>query len=210
MIVEFVGAPAAGKSTLARETYRKLSMISASLHNGSGNFRLDGAPLPRGEVYLDRVLSPLVSPALALWCAVNARSKERFSDLLGLSRRARFVRRLRNIPRVHLINEGPFRQACTLRSRHPLAFGDFVFDHIPLPDLAVVVTVDPTVALERLRMRGEQTVSVDWTDSEILEFVSRNQEFTLRTIERLGVSSIVSPSADELADRLRYETRTAR
>ena len=167
MIVEVVGFSGAGKSTAIRSAAAKLEVSPQS-----------GKDLPTARrTHLAALAS---NPALALWCTQNFGWAPR-SQLLDLVRRDYRLRLLRKEAGILLLDNSPMHRL----GRAILAGargGERAAALLTEPDVAVLVTVDPKVGLERFRNRPTRHIDHRMTDDEIIVRHAEYKDFVSRAL----------------------------
>lgn len=165
MIVEFVGASGAGKSTLIRMSFEELARRGIDVHR----WNLDGGRdivKSRRNFNINGVLEATTRLSSTRLCLQQLRPppgvplRSHWRQLRWMLGAARSIRKLRQVPGVHLVDEGPRKLAGARAPR--LGDGlDRLLAALPKVDLTVACVVDPDVAVERVRARGSGSATPD-------------------------------------------------
>lgn len=165
MIVEFVGSSGAGKSTLVRMSFAELARRGVDVHR----WNLDGGRdvlKSRRNFNCNGVLEAFARPRIARWCLQQLRPspgvplRSHWRQLRWLLGAARSVRKLQQVPGIHLVDEGPSKVAAAYAGR----LGEDVsglFAALPNVDLTVACVVDPEVTVARVRSRDRGARTFD-------------------------------------------------
>jgi thymidylate kinase len=191
MIVEFLGPPCTGKTTLLKVVGQRLHAagIEAEHHNARRK-----PPSPA------RALN---DPRIAAWYVTNPRLARGNGGRLMLQAIAA-TRPLRGLSGVHMIDEGPMRIPWVLdQSRLP----KLLISAIPRADLAVLVDCDPHERLRRVRA-ADRKYARTRSDKQILAGHNTHLVWGRRLTEFHGVplfevdTTDRSDCSDEVVDRI--------
>ena len=155
MLIEFIGPPGAGKSTIAAELADAASLLRENL---DGNRRLGGGSLTSRQVARQRLLAIATQPWLSIPLLAEIVQGQRGTSAswrINLLRRNRLMRQLRKTRRSAVIEEG-VTHACVLALSESKGSSDLRRWHrlLELPDLVVSVRVTPEVARDRVLSRA--------------------------------------------------------
>jgi thymidylate kinase len=162
IVVEFLGMPAAGKTTLARAVAERLSREGHSVElpavhlvhppRGIGNRASRIALLARRGLRRPRV-------EIRRLLALRRTRQDSFADLRtvweNLATVAWLIERARTMEGVHLIDQGVFQAIWSVGLSADTFDVDAHLEGMPLPDLLVVLTVDQQTGRSRLAARTE-------------------------------------------------------
>lgn len=154
IIVEIIGPPGAGKSSMISRLERRLERrgVDVHAHRAIGFFDPDGRRESAGRRRVTQIAAVALNARLLLWLWWHGRDVWGPKELAAMCVRVHFAKRLRRRNGLHLLDEGPLRAAPGLmpdaerRGR--------LLRLLPRPDLVVALTVDPEVAIGRVRHRG--------------------------------------------------------
>ena len=184
VVIEIIGPAGAGKSTLVARLEHLLRRQGTEVvaHRAIGFVDPDGRPESKVRRRANQALSLLSNPRLVLWCWRYGRSTLDSKTLVAMCVRARFAKRLRRRPGIHLLDEGPLRIAPVLFA-HAQGRGPELLAFLPLPQLVVALTVDPDVPVERVQARPVGTIS-SAAALERLRSANRLHTSALETIQQ--------------------------
>lgn len=152
MVVEFVGPPGAGKSTIAQELARLMGRRSLTL---DGYRTHQGRLLSPREVTLQRWWSVASQPALARAALDCARREGRglaLSWMINLARRNRMMEDLEGGGLI--LEEGTLSALCLAQAARSRPWEMLsVLPHLAHGDTVVVIDIDVDTAVERIRLR---------------------------------------------------------
>ena len=160
MIVDLIGLPGAGKSTVARAATSLLEQqgVGATHAENDGAATLDGRRRVGWEARRFKVASVVGHPALAATCAafaVGPLGRQYVPMLLNLCQRDRELRGAKPTG-VVLLHESSLHRLCItlacLERTSAAVVGRFLA-HMTWPDLVVHVKVEPQLAHTRARER---------------------------------------------------------
>lgn len=164
MIVEFVGPPGAGKTTIAQELARLTGQTSLTL---DGYRARDGRILSRREVTVHRWWSLVSQPRLANEALDCARLEGRglaLSWMINLARRNSMMRSLRGHDMI--LEEGTLSALCLAQAARSQQWEMLaVLPRLTHGDRVIVLHIDPDTAVERIRVR--QGILADRDDDEL-------------------------------------------
>lgn len=130
MIVEFIGTSGAGKSTLIRATFSELASRGSDVHRWNADGGRDVTRWKRNH-NVSAVLEAFQNVRLGSWCFRHAKSQGSLSfvqnarQLRWMLGAARSSRKLRHIPGIHLLDEGPTKVATPMRLAGSVGSRDF-------------------------------------------------------------------------------------
>ena len=170
MIIEYVGPPGAGKTTLVRARASESGAQVLDMVDGHGP---DGSRPGRQARRVQWVRSVASNPRFARWWwARIRRDKDIVRHALEASRRDWVVRRLRRRDGTWLVDEGPLHRLLWV-----LAWsgwdGDLPSTGLVCADEVVVVNTPPEVAFERVSARGGANTVLDLPEAERLDALRR-------------------------------------
>lgn len=172
MIVEFVGPPGAGKSTIAGELSRLTGQPSFTL-DGFGT--VGGRALTRREVEIQRWWALASQPHLAREAVTCARREGRglaLSWMINLARRNRMMGSLKD--KDVILEEGTLSALCLAKAARSRAWDVLsVLPRLSYGRIIVAVDIDIDTAVERIQMR--QGILADKDASSLRRLVSRYQ-----------------------------------
>lgn len=166
-VVEFVGAPGAGKTTLVLQVAAALRAQGFACRPVQGHNRDEPGTLPRGRlpraaVRLGRLTR---TPGMSLRCLPHVCSRAAGLDLLRLQRREALRRTLRSPSRrdhvdasyVVLLDEGCLHKVMLMAAQGRAARPGALARSVTQPDLCVLVDAGVDTAMERIRGRPVTT-----------------------------------------------------
>lgn len=203
MVVEFVGAPGSGKSTLAAAVVAELRMrsVHARAHVGTGPVSVRGELLSRRRRRLRQFWGMLTNLPVVYWYFAHAhrRSLKRLAQLCAA---LQFARELRPLGGFQVLDEGPFRILTPMIDDCAPPHTS-VLRHVPLPDLAVVVTTDPDVAVARVRSRSPGRLLPTQASDEVVRGWHEAHHDSFRIMGRLAPVFAVDTTQGEPASHAR-------
>jgi thymidylate kinase len=176
VIVDFVGLPGAGKSTLAQAVAALLEGdgVSAMAGENGGTTAADGRRLSRWERLGFRIASVWANPGLIAACApivLRPGGTEDLPMFVNLCRRDRALRVAR--PKgILLLHESSLHRLCIALALVERSSPDVVerfVRRMAWPDALVYLEVEPAVATERVRERLERMGPVAAADIAALD-----------------------------------------
>jgi hypothetical protein len=185
MIVEFIGAPGSGKSSIAHDSVRRLCAggVRASYCDIQGFSKADGLPRSDASLHFDRAISLLTTPRLSaalVQTLVTNRRPEMLSWLLNLSRRNRAARGARQYDGVLFLDDGPLHGICSGITRTQMHYDSEIFamflERIRLPDVVIVLWIPPEVAHQRLCERDPRHILSRTDERAAVAHLARQQE----------------------------------
>jgi hypothetical protein len=212
VVVEFVGVPGAGKSTLAERAAAQLRALGVPVHLHAHPAAPDPAPRSRLEKYLryTKYLPAFVAvgcrhPAFAARttsCVLRSGQRSLWDAakvLHNLFRMTRLLRRCRRRHGVHLVDQGVLQSlwavAYSAGSSRPDTLPRLASAFVALPDVAVVVKAPAPVLRGRL---VERAVAIGRLDAEL-----RHDPSALAR----AVESVASVEAALASSRWRHAVR---
>ena len=217
MIVEFIGVPGVGKTTIIaqlRECLSQAGIPTTCHHLGSAEDVgvVADSWLQRNLVRVVRVAS---TSLLGVAAALRVRGKSTGADLLRLINREVKRRALKDDPSgVVLIDEGSLHKLCMLhadaRVARPMGMARWVSN----PDMCVVLESEPGTAAVRIRARSHPHKMVDRkTLADLQSYLTRYTD-GVRLLERrlrcpvVHVSTETPDAREELHTALIARFRT--
>lgn len=208
-VIELVGMPGSGKSTLAGELAAEFG------HRGVRTILNDDGSAPPGHFQeipryrrrLERAGTVLAHPRLAASIAVRSTSLGAAKDLWRLvTRELRRQRLSKVLSDLVIMDEGPLHKLSMLYADDQVLRVPGLLSKLTEPSFCVSLTLDPDVAIARLRSR-QSTSPVDSRPSNDLErYLARYAAFQARMTRSLRCPVVeldASSKADvaALADR---------
>jgi hypothetical protein len=175
MIIEFVGAPGAGKSVLAQRVGELATDRGVQLRSDTLN-RHDGAR------WFERMAAIRTNPGLA---AILARAVPGPAPKTRLATGNRLLRRdwlTRGLPPRTLLDSGVHFAACGVIRRLGLPAETFV-PHLSPPYALVRLNVAPMVSLERIRQRGTDHPTLTMHEDAALRYLAEYAVIIDRIVE---------------------------
>ena len=215
MIVEFLGLPGAGKSTLARLAAEALAACNIAVENASGVLVHDVGPLRRWLHKAGYILEALAREPRRSARAINAIRKTRqasVSDLLSTTLNWLLVttlaRRAASSGKVVLLDQGIAQALWSVAQSAEgqgwkAAMGGAA-SLAPMPDMIVVVRAAPRDIASRLatRRRGRSRLTAgEAADPELLTRASAHAEAVMDLMRhrRVPITTITNDHRQQLA-----------
>lgn len=192
VIVEFIGAPAVGKTTVAPIV---AALLNLPAYRGQAFHGFDGAPLTERQKQLDRVLSVVRYPRLA-YCAFgldNRCVRRRIDFALNMCRRNRFAARAAQTGGV--IESGPMHGLCQISA-------NVGFDAVSLwplvvhADVYVWLRANPDLVADRLRERQPDTARSATHPARVVRY----EEHIARIVADID-RPVIAVTCNDLPDR---------
>lgn len=201
MIVEFVGAPGSGKTTLIPAVHDELTRYGLEPRIADLD-RVDG-PRTRPGVAATWLSLLLANPRLTgrlLSLVHRDRRRVVSRRLLAVALRDRKVRRLGRSQAITLVDEGPFHRLLWAYSfyadpRDVVRGGSGIM----MPDVFVVVDVNPEEALNRLAGRAKGSKLLDEPSDAAFIMINRYRQDVDLLLESVDVAIVRSGVASEIA-----------
>ena len=201
MLIEFVGLPGAGKTSLIEATRSQLGLRGLSA-------RAEPIGLFDRREALRALLFALVRPRLSVRLIRSLRTRRSVVLAGSLLRRERIAVRLSKGRGCTLVDEGPLH-AIAMFAMAGAHDAIAVVNAVTMPAVAVMVVIEPRLAAARTRLRYERgetnRLTSVWTHEELERFEKHVNEMLpyLRCpILRTDGSVDVDVQASDLAERL--------
>jgi hypothetical protein len=202
VIIEFIGPPGAGKSTVAHAVGRQLAVPVVNL-DGNRTFR--GRLLTPQQVISQRRLAVLKQPTLSVAMLAGLLAGDRGASAswrVNLIRRNDLMRRLAQNSSTAIIEEGPVHAAVLVMAesrRSPEA--SRIVRYLTLPDVVVSLHAATPTTTGRVLKRGK--VLSDWPP-DALDCLARRYSFAAPAIEASVPTNVIvldstAATPDELA-----------
>lgn len=206
MLIEFLGAPGTGKSSVARELSRLRGLPSLTV---DGYRNLEGERIPPWRIRISRWVALLAQPWSwrdVISCWRREGTGPALSWAINLARRNRVVRSARG--RDLLLEEGTL-SALLLRQAASTSDLDVsqILRNLVVGDVVIYLHIDQEANVERLYAR--QGILSDWSEEEIYDLIGGYKAGVPEVLSRLTVpvyefSTDEEPAivAQQIADRL--------
>ena len=200
MIVEFVGMPGSGKSTVATGLASLLEENGVDvLHSADGSAQPeDLIALPRYRRNVERVLTIASIPALAFPIAVRSTSRTRAAEMWRLVTRELRRRSLGDVSHeLVILDEGPLHKLCTIYAEGDIPRPLDLLSRLTAPSLCIVLRLDADLAAERIHARTSHSPVDAKPHRELMAYLLRYQDFVDALLDRLPCPVISVDSSRE-------------
>ena len=204
MIIEFIGMPGSGKTTIAVGLASLLEEDGVDvLHNADGSAQPeDLIALPRYRRNIQRVLTIASLPALALSVAVRSTSRARAAEMWRLVTRELRHRSLRDVSHeLVILDEGSLHKLCTMYAEGDLPRPLDLLSRLTAPSLCIVLRLDVNVAVERIHARTSHSPVDAKPNDELMVYLRRYRDCEDALIDRLSCPVVSVDSSREDATR---------
>ena len=202
MIVQVVGAPGAGKSTILPELAHKLDAELVDLGSCRG---LDGEILPPAVRFAHWLVATAANPRLALTLArLPRRGHRTIQEAPETVRRDRLMRVLSRCGGSFVVDEGPIHKAVWSAAKSGRRLDpDRFARRLTQPDVVAQVAVAPEVAVDRCIADGSRATFTQWSRSDAMVAVVRYEELLGQVTAALGCPTVVVDDVGVAATRVR-------
>ena len=167
MLVEFIGPPGAGKTTLASlvagDIRGRGALVNMVHVTGYENFA--GANLSARQIRADQIRSLIGQPRLSLEafkCLVLEGKGTASSWTINMARRSWGSHRCRKLSGVTLLAEGPLSALCLIGCARRTDWSvEAVLNIISLPNIVISLRVSPEEAKRRIAERSAHLLGLD-------------------------------------------------
>lgn len=167
MLVEFLGPPGAGKTTLASLVAKdfRAQGVQLNMVHMTGYENFAGVHLSDRQIRADQIGSLIVQPRLGLEafkCLVREGRGTASSWTINMARRSWGSHRCRKLGGVTLLAEGPLSALCLIGCARRTDWNfEAVLDIISLPDVVISLHVVPEEASRRVAERNAHRFGPD-------------------------------------------------